>query len=443
MIFWVTLLFICIALLATGWHIKKVAQNQLQTLQEKNLRAVADLTVSGLAASLKLGVEQLKILSKYPALKYFEKRPLLSPAVKEFEEFISQALEAYQFDIGNAYNQFLIIKGTFQYWSELPQAAMRRIWYFFSFSGVPEDIGIYDEGFDFAESRLTSAQIGEIYAKTAFARSLVLDLKEFWANMVFPVNLTVTSVEELFNIGKMVVANKGEIERYFSVAHGNKSVLRGLDLINVFGSSQLDTNKEGISELVNNAEICNSLANGRSFWSGPVVFNSDKSRCFWQIAVPVRDRGRNLCGCLKGAVLVDFFQEWFKDSLFDSGTEILLLDRDFSILLSSSKSRKRNSISFLQDCLKSAKGNIFSQDSVYYVADKNKSFLVKPVATFKGENLPPWLITVIKDQSLSGICSDFLVGFALIVLAAAGMYVLSYSSAQLLNLTDEEVADDR
>lgn len=432
--------------LLSSWRFKKNSETRSRQNCEVRMLADAEFASAGIREVLLSAESYITLLSKMPFLRKFDQTETLGLEIDLLKEEANDWTDAYQFEIGFAYQRFLLLQRTMVYWSELPKAAIRRIAYEFLPSWEDEEnLSETDDANGlFSTPELSKAELERIHRETVFARNLVHSLKALINSLLEPLHRFVRFFGSIANFGHTMLVEKNETEKFLSVATNNRGIIAGIDVTNVYGKSQLDFSKTGISNEIDASEICRALESGRSFWNGPVTFNEKDGRSYWQVAVPIRSRFREFKGCVRAAIDLNFLSDWFGVFSSASGTEMLVLDKDFVTIASSSSDRKRNQVSFAKAIFYAKSGPDISGSSPKMTKlAEGETILLQPISKFRASNLPEWKVLVVRHALSEDEFYEMLAMFALIILAAVGGYVLFYCAVQLINLYEEEAVNDR
>jgi hypothetical protein len=388
----------------------------------------------------------LNILAKQPMLRTFEKRPLLGKKMESALSYFLDISDACRLEIGLAYHRYLGFVNNLVYFSELPRAALRRIFFELSLQRFfkLEEQSYADDDVIFSRNSLNREDVERIHQQTRFARYVILAVQGWLEEAFAPLIKYAKAIDEYADFGHTTLKISNDAEAFLSAAISSKNMFKGLEVCNKYGVSQINYDRTGINHRVSSYEICKTLEGGRSVWVGKTYFEPTLNRFFWQVAYPIRDRNRNLVGCVRAAIETGDIDEWLKSFAEVSDVEVLVLDSDFTVISSSRPSRKKNHISFIKQIFEAGSIKIKSAQVTHVKSPVDGTeIFIKPVSQFRSAGLPGWKVAVLLKESSNRSFSENIDTFALILLAAAGLFALSYSAIQLNNLQEEEAVDDR
>ncbi len=156
--------------------------------------------------------------------------------------------------------------------------------------------------------------------------------------------------------------------------------------------------------------------------------------------MPIKDRHRNVSGAIRAALNLATQKELLSSLQLGPDQEMLVLDRDYNLVMSSRQNRKINQISFVKTMVENSRTSDIS--SQYFNDSLNSSdIFIVPLSKFRKDFLPDWRIAMIQKRAEISWFSYKIPDFALFVLAVAGLYVLFYTAVQLSKLYLQDMSE--
>jgi hypothetical protein len=427
------------------WQTEKLLNHQLRINRNRSLTG---MTASAINSSLENTIGQLEIVAKFDEFSRLHRETFFSKNVSGMKKEADQAIDALSMDIANAYYQHVEFQQTPEYWQELIAALLRRASFeFFRLGGlIPieaetvEDEDSGDEVFSSPDfNRISSPD----FIKNSKRAISYIDKAYFIVETIYkPIYRIATRLDQLLEFGNSVLLEKVKCEKYLSTAINSRRWISGLRLVNLYGYSLLDHNETGIDKELNDYKICQKLASGRSCIVGPVYFAGEK-KAYLQVALPVKNRQRTLSGCFRAAIDLEPIRELFSNSTFEAESELMLLDLNGNIIISSNPEREHNRISFIKS-LAESKSIDFYQDRELFFKDPSakKNIHMLPLSKFRNDKTPTWKVALVEKDPQISLLAFNIPDFALFVLAVTSIYVLFYSVLQLSKIFLQEDVDD-
>lgn len=445
---WIVIFFLAAASLALIFHALMRQKHHVQQVLYSHGQARAAMAAAATRKIIEASGKRLELLAKFPLFSQIEKKPALLPIIKDLHQYWIEVADAYLFSIGNAYGRMLVFQQAIEYWSELPQALQRRVKYEAArlFSGAENDEDSYDNekddsyGLPPAPLDFSKEKSNHFYRHTMVARNLVLTL-QIKINEFFDFLAEIAlKLDQFARLGHSSLANQLKVEKFLSIAVNDRDCFAGLKVFNRFGRSMTDFSATGINREINDYLIGNKFAAGVNFWLGPAFFSRENRLPFLQIAVPLKDGARNVCGGIRAAANLASIEEVLKSNSTESDGELLLLNHDFTTLVSSSPDRALNQISFISNLAAQPWHEKDSQPSWHFLHQQSNSdiFLV-PLTSFQERMIPPWKIALIQKRPGHSFFSADSLEIALIVLAVMAFLVLFYSALQITKMNEQEM----
>ena len=231
-----------------GYRSFRQHQNQLFI---KRGAALAAFSAANICINIEGAARQLEILGKSEFFYDFKEQELLVPFLAETEEFFQQAAQAYLFEVGFAYERFLQLKRSFDYWKEVPDAFLRRIAFELGKLVGPESIDIKEDddefdGFVLPKPKFDMAESVEFYTQTRFARDMVT-LFQIRVSMIFETLIAwAGKIDKLTRLGHSVLIDQTKAEKFLSIALNNRRWFSGLRVVNRFGYPLVNFSGTGI-----------------------------------------------------------------------------------------------------------------------------------------------------------------------------------------------------
>lgn len=407
----------------------------------------AALAASSLSLNLESAGRQLEIISRFSDLSQLQREAILVPGLKAMQQNLNFAADAMVMEIGETYLQQQKLKQTLEYWQEIPAALWRRVAHeFFSLGGIihvevdkDQENAADDNAFMLPSPDFARISDPEFYRQTRWAINFVYRLNSATGFLFSRLIEVAARIEEIVDLGNSVLKERLKCEKLLATTVNSRRWFAGLKVLNRYGHSLIDFSQNGIDPDLDDYEICQRLAAGKSFWVGSVFF-SEQAAPFLQVAVPIKDRHRNVSGAIRAALNLATQKELLRSMQFESDQEILVLDRDFNLIMSSRQNRKINQISFLKTMVENSKTSDVS--SQYFNDSLNSSdIFIVPLSKFRKDFLPDWRIALIQQRAEISWFSYKIPDFALFVLAVAGLYVLFYTAVQLSKLYLQDMSE--
>ncbi len=433
--------------IAKLWQTEKLLNHQLRINRNRSLTSMA---ASAINSGLENVIGKLEVVSRFDEFSRFQRQAFFTRQVSAAKKKIDHSIDALSMDIANAYYHHVEFQQTLEYWQELPTALLRRLSFeFFRLGGlIPiEADAVEDDSLADASLLLPSPDFRRIsspdFIKNSKRAINYINHAVLLATALYePLHKLAVRLDQLIDFGNTVLQEKIKCEKYLSTVINSRRWISGIRLLNAYGYSLLDHNESGIDNDLDDYKICQKLASGRSCIVGPVHFSGNK-KAFLQVALPVKNRQRVMSGCLRAAIDLEPIREMFNKTVFEVGSELMLLDAGGNIILSTNSEREPNRISFVKT-LAESKGIDFYQDREIFINDHSgrNNVHILPLSRFKNDKTPTWRVALVeKDPQISLIAFN-IPDFGLFVLAVISIYVLFYSVLRLNKIFFQEDVDD-
>lgn len=419
-------------------------RRQQQQMTFKQGKSLARLTAAAISLNLESAGQQLQLLAKFRELTSFKKQTLLAPRIEKIGRDFDFAADALAMDIAVVYEQQSRLAQSFKYWQELVEALVRRFRFeLFHLGGIIPMAVDFDQETenetptpdpDLPTPDFERISKPDFYRQTRWTVDMIYATQKALRPFFARLSWAGAQIERFIDLGNTVLANQIAAEKFLSLAFTNRRWFSGLRIVNLYGLKIVDFSETGINKNLVDRAICQKFVSGKNFWLKNVSFD-EKERAYLQMAVPLKDRKREVCGAIRGALNLETIKELLSSAQIGTESELILLERDFNTIMSSNSGRKVNQISFIKTLVgNKAQPSLNSAGNYYFDPENHRDIFVVPLSNFRKDHLPDWQIALVQERPEKGHYSFIISEPLLFVLAVVGLYVLFYSAVHLSKL---------
>lgn len=426
-IHWLSLL--ALALLAVIFCFSSYQLNRIidktsfEAAVEKNAIAL-DLSSEAVIKLLGSMRHSISLVARQPVLREMQNGNTARSFAYETGENLRLLILSYEVNLSEMFRIFLDYENTAAYLNEVPDAAARTL---FSLPALfaGEMVGASDESF--LINKKAAAQNHSL--RSQLTERLLEKVSKIWVSALNFFIPAAEAVESLIGFKKEELRNPLAAESLLAGALID-DLIRGFVLKSFSGEPLLKVGNKIVNTIISDQRDCQAVANGTSFFSGPVAHDRNTGKTLWWIAVPVRNKQREPVACLSAVVDLGFLSEISENLYNDHKVKAVFIDRRGFVIGSNASEELGSQIDHNNQI-----PEINDSAVVNRKIRKNSLMIIQGGRTIKNglvRFLPDWkIICETQIQLLSGKEQIF-ISLCVFLLAAAGMYAISCCFVQTL-----------
>lgn len=436
---WFSLICALLLMIAIGRIFQtaaKAATERCKTTQA----AIGETLVEAINSRFVFAKDQLTTLSKVPIFKRFKKKPVFAPEIVNAKTTLSMALYAYQFEIGIAYRNFLIMQSNMSYLGEIPMALWRRLAHEalklagvqdHTFFEIDHEPIIINRALNITEDK---DEINRIYYQSSVARGIVLYFQLLVSKWFEPIIKTANILDKFGGFGHSVLVNSSEATSFFYSTMSDNNIFSILQLGNNFGMAQLELFKDQSVSRSILPPIDYKTLDRQSYCLKKNSRLLASKHKLMQAMATIRGIKRKPVGFIRGLIDLSFLDKLVEGFQDTNEFRIQILDADYMVIADSDSKNSINKISHLKNL-------VFGKTK--YVISNSQIIFITNLTNFSSPDVPDWQIAIISPDYSGPIISPLIGIFALIVLAAAGGFALFYTAVKFNGSNYENDKNDK
>lgn len=398
------------------------AINHATTALELSGEAVAR-TVVGVRNSLSL-------MARLPVMRTLKQTGRLVSGMRAIEKDLRLLLDSYEHTIAEVISQANKTHNNLLYYSELPMALYRRLTIGIGLSHDPDG---EDEDLSFVDHAPPALE--QMRRQTGLTREIIEKIAVLAYKLSDNLRSTSRFIDVLAISNVVTAEDIPAIESLFATGL-NDDLLKALVLKNLHGGVIVQVGAGIADSLSRDNRDCRAIINGSPFFCGPTTYDKTGKRSVWWVAVPVRNEHRVPIACLTALIDLGFLNNLatkFKD---DMGFSMIFTDHRHIIIGNSKLQLVAEQVSLnvppTHAAVKNMPWRILNGPDGRYLQ------MVKNLNSGDYRFLPQWKIFIKAQLQQSGRPGQFILPLCVILLAAAGLYVLSYGIVRIFIIMNGE-----
>jgi hypothetical protein len=428
---------VCVALLffyAAFW-LYHFPQDRLEIGAGASASAAVEFAGESSARAVSGIRNTMNLLARLPVLRQRRRAGMLiAPAAGRIDDF-HLFLDSCELVIGQICLDVMQTHDYLVYLGEYPKVALNSVFTIFA-----SNRGDSDDSVDaiFSPAVASGEHLARMRQQTGLARGAIDSAKNVLSGAVKTFVPVLLFLEEAFALNHEQAADSAAVENLFAAALGD-DLFRGFMLKSMSGDVVAVAGDDSVFSLARDSRDCRAIAAFSPFFCGPVDYDKKSRRPVWWVAVPVRDSNRNPAGCLAALVDLSFLQRLSVRLFEQYGCRFVMTDARGVAIAHYQPQNVVESVN-LDGSATLLKSEV-SEKTVFARVRENKLTFIQAARRLKNQDmrfLPDWKIFVaVPAAQISGSDKLLLAGLV-ILLAALGVFALSYGFVQLLKYDNKE-----
>ncbi|HNX74962.1 MAG TPA: cache domain-containing protein [Candidatus Rifleibacterium sp.] len=407
-------------------------QRQAYIMAQARANSLIEL---GAAAAVKpvLNVKNsLSLLSRLPVLREISAEGCLSPGIADRCSDLGLLVESFELPVAEFWRLFTEIQNAVADSGDVPAALQRRFVSIMTFGQA----GSGDADFSLEMQTASAQERDRILAVTQLVPATLQLFADGVTQFFAPLKFAAATIDTLPGFRSATQRLAHPVENLFALMLDGGQ-LRTLALKNLEGDVLTAVGDVDLVVGDNDNRDGRAVMSGVPFFCGPVLYDQQRHRPVWWVAVPVRDEMRQPVACLSAMVDISYLSQLAE--IMTSGPDRLIFAERSGVTIGHHDEQLvAQQVNLGRSLLPALQAD---DKPISTVVRRNYRVLLQTAASIKisGQRyLPDWFVYSQVDLTSISETESFIILICVILLAAGGVYVLSCCLKRLLNSSHEE-----